>query len=766
MHRQYLVLIGLLTLFSPPHGLSPERIPRPQKQTRRDPSPQAQLGRRVQDEMPAVSPCLEASPDGLLSDEEARCLYRGVFDQVAQGTFDTALRDLSILEDAFPEIIDRFALLRGQILLHTQQPADACEALRDAATSPLSAIRVHAAVERARCLVRAGYSWAESELRALGQTYPALPSLPLLHLEYARHQRDQGSQTRAALVARDIVMLYPGSKAAAQAEELLGSVDLLDVELEPMSLSQQVERMVRWTRTGPIQDAARAIEDLWSRHESSLSEAERARLLELRFNIARRAGRYEQAHDLLKLALSTPIEDQELRESLIKRRNEVQNAIVRIRTSEYSDSALIDKNLSTGSNHLAAVARNGRRRDVNRLIERQLEQPLSPEEDFEYAMIVKGTASDDLTVALLDRVLSEAQPKSKLGIAARYHRASLLHREAPVEAAQEFRTLQRSDQTTGQLYALLARQYLPEDEGIRSRGGRERRDYQDTSNLTTISNSLSNAALRAGNDYPFIARARVLLRLGESRGATEELRETFLAWHNGRSDPFQRDGLEAVCRGGERENPVVRGPDTLTRGDRRTLATAAKHLGDIGTALAFGHRFERYPRAYREIVAAASARHGVDEDLIYAIMRKESLYRATIVSSVGAIGLMQIMPRTARSVAEELDIDFDVTDLLDPATNIDIGTWYLKSLLHRFDNSMPLAIAAYNGGPHNVRRWLASRSSTMQVDAFIELIPFEQTHRYVRLVLAFYERYRTERGRAMVRLSPQLPPVRSDDLGF
>jgi soluble lytic murein transglycosylase len=129
---------------------------------------------------------------------------------------------------------------------------------------------------------------------------------------------------------------------------------------------------------------------------------------------------------------------------------------------------------------------------------------------------------------------------------------------------------------------------------------------------------------------------------------------------------------------------------------------------------------------------------------------------------------LQIMPRTGRLIARARGIDgFHPADLLDPTLNLDFAAWYLASLLDRFDGRLPLAIAAYNGGPHNVRRWMAEYGSSMPLDAFLERIPFTQTHRYVRRVLANYSAYRQLEGRPMEALSMALPTLETPDpVGF
>ena len=140
-----------------------------------------------------------------------------------------------------------------------------------------------------------------------------------------------------------------------------------------------------------------------------------------------------------------------------------------------------------------------------------------------------------------------------------------------------------------------------------------------------------------------------------------------------------------------------------------------------------------YPRPYDGDVRAASARTGLPPELIYAIIRQESLYRADAGSSAGALGLMQLMPETARRTARKADLPAPTRDsLLIPSVNIPLGSAFLKSLIDRAAGQVPLAVAGYNAGPAAVRRWLPA--APMETDVWVENIPFNETRAYVQRV--------------------------------
>jgi soluble lytic murein transglycosylase len=157
-------------------------------------------------------------------------------------------------------------------------------------------------------------------------------------------------------------------------------------------------------------------------------------------------------------------------------------------------------------------------------------------------------------------------------------------------------------------------------------------------------------------------------------------------------------------------------------------------------------------------VARAARIYGLDPDLLFAVMRVESVYQRRIISHAGAIGLMQIMPRTGRLIADKLgQRAMTATDLLDPRTNIEFSAWYFSSLLNRMDGRLPLAIASYNGGPHNVRAWIRHYGTHVPLDAFLERIPFTETKRYVRRVLGYYSSYKAQRGQRVDLMATVLP---------
>lgn len=148
-----------------------------------------------------------------------------------------------------------------------------------------------------------------------------------------------------------------------------------------------------------------------------------------------------------------------------------------------------------------------------------------------------------------------------------------------------------------------------------------------------------------------------------------------------------------------------------------------------------------YPFPYREAVERWASEYGVDARLVAAVIRVESGFEPTARSSKGARGLMQIMPETGAWVAERLGLGpVKAEDLDEPELNLRLGTWYLAYQIRAFNGDLTLALAAYNGGGANVRRWLEEERWSGSVDD-LHQIPFGETRMYVQRVLATYERY-------------------------
>ncbi len=225
----------------------------------------------------------------------------------------------------------------------------------------------------------------------------------------------------------------------------------------------------------------------------------------------------------------------------------------------------------------------------------------------------------------------------------------------------------------------------------------------------------------------------LLHRIGLDADAENELREREAAvagGAQGRSTEALCDAYGLLSRAKRRYQIAQQIPAAL-------LAVAPTPKTRWGWECAF-------PTPYAGEVAARAKENDLPPALVYAVMRQESGFDPDVVSSARAVGLLQLLPETARAVAKETpDPDDDGTRLTSPPLNIALGARYLRDLLTHFHGATPLAVAAYNAGPDAIDRWLSRRdkSTPFELDLFVERIPFSETRTYVARVMGNLARY-------------------------
>jgi soluble lytic murein transglycosylase-like protein len=166
-----------------------------------------------------------------------------------------------------------------------------------------------------------------------------------------------------------------------------------------------------------------------------------------------------------------------------------------------------------------------------------------------------------------------------------------------------------------------------------------------------------------------------------------------------------------------------------------------------------------YPRPYAGRVASLEVEHAIPKGLVHALMRQESAFDPAVVSPASAVGLMQLMPSTAKSACGELSVDYDPSELTSPDYNLRLGAFYAGKLLKTFEGSVVLAAASYNAGPKAVSHWLAS-GADHDVDLFVARIPYDETRTYVAKVVGNLARYQwLAGGEAAVAALPLELPV-------
>ena len=149
-----------------------------------------------------------------------------------------------------------------------------------------------------------------------------------------------------------------------------------------------------------------------------------------------------------------------------------------------------------------------------------------------------------------------------------------------------------------------------------------------------------------------------------------------------------------------------------------------------------------FPEPYWDTIKAESAKNNLDPYLVASLIRQESEFNPAVISYANAWGLMQLVPITGKAMAREEGIThFETFQLLNPETNIRLGTRYLRQMLDRFGGVQEYALAAYNAGDSRVVDWEAA-GPYQGIDEFVESIPFTQTRDYVEAILRNIEVYK------------------------
>lgn len=213
-------------------------------------------------------------------------------------------------------------------------------------------------------------------------------------------------------------------------------------------------------------------------------------------------------------------------------------------------------------------------------------------------------------------------------------------------------------------------------------------------------------------------RNSAIIRRAMEFYARGQITEARREWYH-TSNVFQRDELVAQARMGYEMGwyfPAIRS------------ISQAQYWDDLEV---------RFPMAHGEHMVNAAQQREIQPSWVFAITRQESAFMTDARSSVGASGLMQLMPATAQETAKRFGIPLKSDQqVLDPSTNIQLGAAYLSQVYGQFNGNRVLASAAYNAGPGRVRQWLKD-ARHLSFDVWIESIPFDETRQYVQNVLSY-----------------------------
>lgn len=255
--------------------------------------------------------------------------------------------------------------------------------------------------------------------------------------------------------------------------------------------------------------------------------------------------------------------------------------------------------------------------------------------------------------------------------------------------------------------------------------------------------SLAPPATMAQGDHAAFDRrelVRVVKTLGRL-GFDDQIRPFLLKLTDDADDPQTLELIMALAAAQERT-------DVATLAAKRALRDGAAYL-----------------KAAYPLHRAALEQNRTDRALVHAVIRQESLFDPRARSAAGALGMMQILPSTAKRVAQKLGLGYRPKRLLaDPAYNIQLGAGYLDSLLVRWEGSYVLAVASYNAGPARVQNWVAEfgdpRERDVDVVDWVETIPYKETRNYVQRVLEGLTVYRYRLGTSPTRVVNLAPDLR------
>ena len=234
---------------------------------------------------------------------------------------------------------------------------------------------------------------------------------------------------------------------------------------------------------------------------------------------------------------------------------------------------------------------------------------------------------------------------------------------------------------------------------------------------------------QARKQWPAVSRVEEWLALGNKTTARSE-------WYNLLGKVSEADGLAL-------------GSLALKQGWHDKSIQASIQIK------AWDHLDLRFPIVYRDIFQRQAKHLQVSEATLFAIARQESAFYELARSPVGAGGLMQLMPATAKATAKKHGIHGfkQASDVYIPEVNVQLGSSYFKEMLDRYSNNRIAAIAAYNAGPHRIDRWLRN-SGSRPLDVWVENIPYRETRGYVQNVLAFSVIYQDVLGQKQTFITP------------
>jgi len=244
----------------------------------------------------------------------------------------------------------------------------------------------------------------------------------------------------------------------------------------------------------------------------------------------------------------------------------------------------------------------------------------------------------------------------------------------------------------------------------------------------TEGTALAQAPAAVWPAEPELRRAKMLTDLGLDDLASREIE--LIAGRADRRDVLALKGL-ILCRKGEQRAGLV-----LLREAFPALGGPYQATVPVEVLLAY------YPLDYGDQIRTSARENGVPGHLIAGVIRQESAFDPRATSPVGARGLMQLMPLTAREVSRKVGVSYRPERLYEPDLSVRLGSAYLRELLDRFDGNVELALVSYNGGPNRIQRLWRESGPHVQLDDFVETLDLDESRSYVKRILVLADSYR------------------------
>jgi len=713
---------------------------------------------------------LEQALNTLPAEPEApeQQLQRAVVLVKLGGYPDEAIRLLKGLErnKATRHLGDLILFLRAEAQLAAGRGRDADRSYRKVARWPNSRWVDRANLKRGEAALAAGKAWrAVARYKSLIKAQPDHPRLLHIKLSMARATELNGDPRAAAEMLRTVWLENPSAPEAGIAEEELERLAMDGVKLPEPEWPLELNRAKRLRRVKLLERAEVELFGLRERYRRSRSHVyEIDRELVRVYMKGSKAKEALETVRRLKAQSQSPGQRQVLSwleaECMGDMGQAKEAAEMLMKDAVGRKGKLLRKRRLDARHAFKVLVRFGEYGRALKLLDGPLSKENVPIKALRRSRGYLAYRSGDY-----DRAIKELEDWTRRG---GIYRAMAVYWQARAHkkagrggmAITLYKDLLENHLRT--YYGILARSRLIEAgvEGVLESGGEKcwpDPGAEGPPSPDRVPTLLTAMVDEHGEQLPELARARSLWRIGLREEARRELvlatlSYGFAARRGDKPHWWPRPEVERAHSGG----PVPRrGWSKRTRAifkARAELRPALAQLLDEAGVFYYGWKLgprkrtirQTFPRAFSDLVIDSARTHRLDPNLLWAVMRTESTFRPDAVSPVGATGLMQIMPSTGRRLAMGMEMkSFYHQQLYSPKLNLRMSGWYMRSVLDKFKEQLPLVAAAYNGGPHNVARWLRRRGGDADLDEFVEEMPFTESRRYGKKILrrvALYER--------------------------